>query len=479
LPRWIFGHLLKHSRMRFKNKFKYNTVAILLVGIGYGIYSQFFYTPENFDQKTRRLPNEIANVLKLSERVLKNPALKKEAIYALRKTLRDFSSNNDLISALNHFAQNALLSSSEQIQIKEVDDERGSSQDRVFRVMDIKADRLIAIIKIFKETSDNFLPEIYALRLLNETKFQHFCSPELHMLGRCCVQEERYLLLCESAAPGRSLLYTYKESDLQTLLNGLYACGKSLAELHVYARGQPQSLPKPLETKTRAYLAQAIENLNKYPQRGIDPEKVREMFETIVAKVKSQQTLSGIIHGDTKLINVFFDPKTGIAPWIDPPKLPDSIDAMGNSIGVPAKDFYSFIADIDYQQEKYVLNSQGEAALQRIRSMSEVEQLKASFISGYKEGKGILPSKEELEFFSFAADLYFIAMAEFDLYPKMTEPSRSSKIYRLNKTYDNLRARLGKAKGEKLKAKAKGWPSSLFWEKCLSLFITIFNKAQI
>lgn len=384
---------------------------------------------------------ESTKVVKLSKEVHGRSVAPQKAMEAIENTLTDYSKQENLMGSLSHFAEKILHVSAKEIEIREAD-EVGWSGDKVFGIW--KEGKCLKIFKIFQEGSKNFLPELFSLEFLKSAKLKNFSAPKIDALGKCVLKGEKYFLLCESVAPGKSLLQHYRNQlEFDDLKRAVFLCGQTLARLHQHVSGKPQGLPEELEKITREYLDKAIKNLKVFPQQGIDSDKLQAAFELTVEKLKSEPFATGVIHGDTKLINVFFDPETNTITWIDPPKLSDSIDHSGNPIGIPAKDFYSFIADIEYQQVVVALNENKQVSLKQIFSNEEMQKLKEAFSVGYKEAGGQLPTQSQLDFLSMAAHLYFIAFdSTSDPNCSIPEPLKSSKMRRMAKIFDDLRIRL-------------------------------------
>ncbi len=388
-----------------------------------------------------RYQRERDKVVRLSKQEQEGSLSRQTALEIVNHTLTNYSKSDNLIASLEAFAKKTLQINN--CAIKEID-EVGSSGDMVYCVYDSKTNRSLGVLKVFQVSSANLFPEIFSLQFLNADP--DLSTPTIEALGKCAIKDKNYILLCESVAPGRSFLQHYKNSlPFEDLERGMRLCGQTLAKLHRHASTTHPSFPEPLEKRTREYLAQAEEKLNLNPQTGIDIEKLKKAFESAMTNVQSEALPASIIHGDTKFANVFFDPASDTVTLIDPPKLYESLEASGNAIGIPAKDFYSFLADIEHQQVQFYLDDNNRVCSKKVLSNTQVEKLKQAFSEGYQEAGGALPTTHQLEFFTLAAHLYFIG-TDNTRNPNNTipEPLKSSKKHRLAKIYKDLQARLSK-----------------------------------
>lgn len=394
-------------------------------------------------EHTPRLQRECEKVLLLSQQEHAKAVARPMATTTADRILTNYSKKVSFESCLKNFACKALRRSAAKLDIKAVE-EVGYSGDQVYAVWDRTANRAIAILKVFQESSENFFPEVFSLDYLSSKEMANFSSPQMRALGKCSYNDKNYFLLCESTAPGSSLLSHYKNGlNFTDLERGIKECGRTMATLHRSISGKPQALSEALEKKTRELLALAVEKLKAYPREGIDADKVAALFERTLADVKTEPFPAAVIHGDTKLINVFFEPQTNTVTWIDPPKLSESIDSSGHPIGIPAKDFYSFLADIEHQRFTFLLEENNQVRSKELLSQEQVERLKIAFSSGYKKAGGQIPTQKQLAFFSLAAHLYFIGTDRTqDKNCSILEPQKSSREYRMRNIYKDLAARL-------------------------------------
>lgn len=401
-------------------------VALVVLGFFYYFYSR----------------DPLINVpLDLFRKIHQNRTDYAEAIINLKQALPDDSVGNDLVPASQKLVRRVLR---KEIDLQEVTDEVGWSGDRVFRVINPKNGQPEAILKIYREASENLFPEVYALDFLSRHRFP---SPRILGLGTYQANNDCYFALCESLAPGRSVLTLFKQADFAILSKGISACGKSLAKLHRYRSRTLNRLPAAYETKMRQYLKETIEKLKQYPQLGIDDESLVKLFEQTVINVQSKPIPSGIAHGDTKMINVFFDADTGEVTWIDPSKLAASLDSEETPCGMPAKDINSFLDDIAIKQIEFNVERDHLVTHKKIRTDAQIEFLKQAFLEGYVANGGILPSQEEIALFSLGSHLYFVAnTGVLDPACRDPEPLKTSKRYRIQLILDDIRRRLSDKK---------------------------------
>jgi len=390
-----------------------------------------------------RLQRECSQVLLLSQQEQAKAIARQAAAASAKRILTNYSKKDSFDSCLKNFACKALGLSASSFDIKAVE-EVGYSGDLVFAIKDRARNRSLGILKVFQESSDNFFPEVFSLNYLTSRGLANFSSPRMRALGRFHYGDNDYFLLCESTAPGSSLLGHYRNGlPFADLERGMKECGRTMAALHRSHRGKPQALSEALEKKTRELLLLAVEKLKAYPQCGIDVEKLAALYEKTLAEMKSEPLPTAVIHGDTKLINVFFEPQTNMVTWIDPPKLYESIDPDGMPNGIPAKDFYSFMADVEHQRFSFLLDENQKVRSKELLSLEQIEKLKKAFSLGYEEGGGKLPTQRQLAFFSLAAHLYFISSDRTrDKNSCIPEPQKSAREYRMKNIYSDVECRL-------------------------------------
>lgn len=385
---------------------------------------------------------ECKSIIRLSQQVQAKIVASSVATEIANQTLTDYTHARGLEESLKNVTKKILCTDSKSLKIIEAD-EIGYSGDKVYCVWDSDANQPLAIIKVFQESSKNFFPEVFALNYLQSNHIPSFFSPQIKGFGKCLLQKKNCFFIVESIAPGCSLRRHYRESlPFADLERGIRECGRALAKLHQYAPGTPQSLPDYLEEGIRQDLDKAVEQLKTFPQERIDPEKLQKLFEKTLTDLKSEAFPTGVIHGDAKLINVFFEPRTDTVTWIDSSRLSASIDLLDGSIGNPAKDFYTFIADIEHQQIMYFLEND-QICSKKLMSDEEIRKLVEAFTTGYQEGGAQTPTQKQLAFFSLAAHLYFIGRdSTKDVNRYIPEPLKNSKKYRMNKIFKDLETRL-------------------------------------
>lgn len=384
-----------------------------------------------------RIQRECANVVLFSQKVhegsFSNEQAREKAAYILTNY-----SKVDFIASLKHFTKKALQLNSDHFEIKATE-EIGHSGDKVYIVWN-KENKSVGVLKVFKEDSENFFPEIFSLKFLKDAEIPAFASPNIEALGKCRLEDKSYFLLCETVAPGCSFMSHYKNClPIESLEKGMHKCGYSLAKLHHHSSGKIKKIPEDFIKRTREYLEKAIEILTQFPQPGIDVKKLRDLFEFSMKEIESEAIPTAVIHGDTKLENVFYDPQTDTVTWIDPPKLSESIHNSGSPIGIPAKDFNSFVVDIAHQQVQFFLDDHQKVCSKKLITDENISTLLDAFCTGYQEGGGNLPTKKQLDFFSLAGYLYFTAGAKtLDPACSIPEPFKSIKQYRTIKTLKAL-----------------------------------------
>ena len=400
--------------------------------------SAFVYTIPELAPRAER---ERANVIRYSKQEHTGAFSNEQARNNAAHVLTNYS-KSDLLASLKHFSKKSLRLNSDEFEIKPAE-EIGYSGDKVYIIWN-KQKKSLGALKVFKEDSKNFFPEIFSLAYLKDAQIPAFASPRIEALGKCEVNDNRYFLLCETAAPGCSLLGHYKNAlPIEKLEKGMYKCGFSLAKLHQHLPGTITKIPADFEKRTREYLEKAAQNLTTFPQPGIDVKKLRELFERSLKEMGSEEIPAAVIHGDTKLVNVFYDPVTDEITWIDPPKLSESVHPSGSSIGIPIKDFYSFIADIPFNQMGFFLDAQHNVCSKKLISDENIPLLVNAFCEGYQAGGGKLPTKKQLNFFSLASHLYFAADPRpLDPECSIPEPSKTSRKYRMAKILQDLEMRL-------------------------------------
>ena len=243
--------------------------------------AHIYTIPEHASRPQR----ERANVIRFSQKAhagsFSNDDARGKAVHILTNY-----SKPDLAASLKHFTKKSLGLKVDEFEIKPAE-EIGYSGDKVYIIWNKQKESLGAL-KVFKESSENFLPEIFSLAFLKDAQIPTFASPRIEALGKCQVEECNYFLLCETAAPGLSFMSHYKNAlPIEALEKGMHQCGYSLAKLHQHLPGTIQKVPPDLEKRTREYLEKAIENLTKFPQPGIDVVKLRALFENSLKEIES------------------------------------------------------------------------------------------------------------------------------------------------------------------------------------------------
>lgn len=388
------------------------------------------------------LQNQCDTIALASQCVHSGNMTTKEALKVAKLTLSNYTKNNDIHSILTNFTVQVLGIDPKFVEFTQPID-KGSSEEQVYIVKSIRKNRSIAVFKIFKENSKNFLPEVFSLQFLCDTKIADFYSPRINVMGKYKLKKNNYFLICESVAPGKSLMTYYKSNQFDILERGVRKCGLTLAKLHQYFPAIRRGISSSLEEESQEKLTKAIEKLTLFPQNGIDVKKLQVLFDRRLKIVKGDTLSIGFTHGDPTLENVFFEPTTGTITWIDPPTFADSVSSIQQPDGIVARDFHLFISDIKSKQVNHSLNHKNEVCAHTYLPDKKVSSLINTFYSGYIGAKRNPPTRSQIDLYSLMSHFSVIdSTTVFDPLCSLPEPLKSAEKHRVVKILEDLELQL-------------------------------------
>lgn len=341
---------------------------------------------------------------------------KDEATKQIEKISNDYSHGNTQIDSLTNFAHTVFDIGN--ISISPVTTEIGWSGNHVFWVRDIETTEIKLFLKVFEKDSKNFLSELYGLDYLQ--KVQGVVSQQLQALGKFYLDSQCYFVIAEAPAKGHSFQYYYNEvakhpiasqdrqKALQTLIQGSHICGIALACLHTHFKGQLLPLSREVEKAMRADLERAISKLKVFPQESLDIDKLNKCVDIAIEKMKSEQHLTGVTHGDVKLIHAFYHQADQQITLIGSRQLINSIRQDGSLQGFPAKDYYTFVRSLLLNRFGYSLDAGLQSHRQELLTADEASQVIDAFQEGYKTAGGISLTATEEDFLLLSHNLMFI-----------------------------------------------------------------------
>ena len=227
-------------------------------------------------------------------------------------------------------------------------------------------------------------------------------------------------MIVETPAKGHSFQYYYNEvakhpigsqerqKALQTLIQGSRICGTALANLHTHVKGQSYHFRKRSKKTMRADLERAISKLKVSPQEGVEIDKLKKCVDIAIEKMKSELHLTGVTHGDVKLIHAFYHQANQQISLIGSRQLINSIRQDGSLQGVPAKDYYTFVRSLLLNRFGYLLDTGLQPYRQELLTVDEASQVIDAFQEGYKAAGGIGITATEEDFLLLSHNLMFI-----------------------------------------------------------------------
>jgi hypothetical protein len=354
--------------------------------------------------------------VKISYAFQKGTMAKDEAVKQVEEISTDYSHGKTEIDSLVNFVRTVFDMGN--ITISPVTAEIGWSGNSVFWVRNIETTEIKLFLKVFEKNSKNFLPELYGLNYLQ--RVQGIASPQLQALGKFYIDDRCHFVIAETPTKGHSFQYYYndvakhsigspeRKKTLQTLLEGSRICGTALANLHMHVKGQSVPLPEEIEKAMRADLERAISKLRESPQEAVEINKLIKYVEISIEKMKSELHLTGVTHGDIKLIHAFYHPDNQQISLIGPCQLINSIGRDGNLKGIPVKDYYAFIRSLLLNRFGYSLDIELHPRKQELLTVDEALKVIDAFQKGYNAAGGISLTATEEDFLLLSHNLMFI-----------------------------------------------------------------------
>lgn len=322
-----------------------------------------------------------------------------EAVKQIERVSKDYSYGETEIDPLINFIRTTFLDIGN-ITITPVTTEIGWSGNNVFWVRNAETSEIKLFLKVFNKDFKNFLSELYSLDYLQ--RVQGIASVELQALGKFDIDGRCHFVIAETPAKGHSFQHYYnnmakhsigspeRRKALQTLLEGVRICGTALANLHMHVKGQAVSLPEEIEKAMRINLERVISKLTVFPQKGVEINKLIKYVEISIEKMKSELHLTGVTHGDIKLIHAFYHPGNQQISLIDSSELITSIDPDNNPKGLPIKDYYAFVRSLFLNRFGYSLDAGRQPYKQELLTIEEASSVISIFQNSYKAAGDLL-----------------------------------------------------------------------------------------
>lgn len=359
---------------------------------------------------------ELDQAIQISYDFQKGDLSKDDAIKHIEEVSKDYSCKNTQIDSLTNFASTVCNMSN--MTISDVTAEIGWSGNGVFWVRDKETNEIKLFLKVFEKDAKNYLPELYGLDYLQKVK--GVVSQQLQAIGKFYIDGRCCFAFAETPAKGHSFQYYYNEVGkhplgsqerqkvLQTLIQGSRICGIALANLHVHVKGQSVPFPEEIEKVMRADLEKAVSKLKTSPQEGVEIDTLKKCVDLAIEKMKSEPHITGITHGDMKLIHAFYDQNDQQITLIGSRQLMNSMRKDGSLQGIPAKDYYTFVRSLLLNRFGYSLDATLQTRRQELLTEDEALQVIDAFREGYKESGGITITAIEEDFLLLSHNLMFI-----------------------------------------------------------------------
>lgn len=292
------------------------------------------------------------------------------------------------------------------------------SGNAIYQVIDT-AKEPILFLKVYKKQPSVFLEELSALTHIESLPLKNSSPAHLLTVGQIEVENEKYPVLVETAAPGKSIehflekvhnapLDSQERTDaFNEALHILNKLGSALAELHTIQKAPKMFFSPSLLHLVKYEVDQFCQKIKQHPIDGIEEEQLLSYFSFLHKEFEQEAFEPGYVHGDAYFSNFFYDNKVNQVTMIDFTLTNYSINSEGSPIGIPAWDY---LAVADHLRNRYLLGDFSEMEYQRLEEF---------FRRGYIAQGGIEPTQRQRQFLEFIQLLLFVGtfIGELDQFP--------------------------------------------------------------
>jgi hypothetical protein len=277
-------------------------------------------------------------------------------------------------------------------------DQRGHSGADVWMVEDLEGEGR-AVAKMFSVPAQGNRDH-RAIQRLHKDTFPHLGVVDSLIFGQGRTDEgRRVAVLVMSVAPGESNHAILKAIGMERGAKRVEALAyaeqavasgaRALADLHTVPAGSGGPVPHTYVEESISYLMETAQRL--VPMKGLlsrhlDIGSLLSNLMTLGDGYRANPGGAALVHGDAHPGNLHYDPICGTTV-IDTPNLPFSMDAQGNPIGSPARDYTAYIMKI----RSFGLRSHLTSA--------EIERLQGAAQLAYREGGGPALTSDSVAFF--------------------------------------------------------------------------------
>lgn len=153
--------------------------------------------------------------------------------------------------------------------------------------------------------------------------------------------------------------------------------------------------------------------------------------------MQSEQHLTGVTHGDVKLIHAFYDQTDEQITLIGSRQLINSINQDGSLQGLPAKDYYTFSRSLLLNRFGYALDAEQKPYQKQLLTDDEAAGVIHAFQEAYKSTREINITKTEEDFLLLSHNLMFIG----NLDRELSEPDQMSLKDLISLSLEDLKSR--------------------------------------